>query len=935
MGSDEGPAARRRPEGSPAAVAAPPAAQARLEREQAPAPLRGHVRLLGGVLGQVLVEAEGPDLLAAVEHLRHAAIELRGTSDREAQLRRVVGIVAGLDLDRAELVARAFTVYFQLVNLAEEHFRARILRERSREEGWSGEPGSGPARPRQPVRESLAEAVAEIRAKAGEGALAALVERLQVQPVLTAHPTEARRRAVVDALRRISGLVEQLDDPRLSVSEEAGARRRLLEEVTVLWRTAQLRRQRPTALDEVRTVMSVFDETLFRLVPDLYRELDLALQGEAVGTRAPSFPPYLRWGSWVGGDRDGNPTVTADVTRSAMAIQVEHALRGLEAVTRRVARSLSVSAASTPASAPLLASLERDEADLPEVAAEISKRAPDEPHRRKLALAAERLVATRLELPGAYPSTGAFLADLALVQASLTGAGAARLAYGELQHLRWQAETFGFHLASLEVRQHSGVHAEVIEELAPQAAGDAAALDRLAGEGIASPPARSPLADEVIATLRVMAELQARWGAEACRRYVVSFSRSAADLAAVRALGRLAVPDGSLELDVVPLFESRADLEAAPGVLDEYVALPGVAAWLDDRGRRVEVMLGYSDSAKDVGFLAANVALYRAQGELAGWARRNRAELTLFHGRGGALGRGGGPAGRAIRGQAPGSVAGGFKVTEQGEVIFARYGHPAIGRRHLEQVTWAVLLASTEAHEAALASSERRFMGDVLRMAAASEDAYRSLVTSPGFVDYFARVTPIEELSQLAIGSRPARRGAGADLEDLRAIPWVFAWTQNRCNLPGWYGLGTGLEVLAREPGGLELLRRMYDEWPFFTSLIDNAEMSLAKADPLIAGLYLDQGGRPELTRAIREEFRRSRSGVLEVNRSDRLLARRQVLRRAVDLRNPYVDALSFIQVRFLSELRGGIADPERAARIADLVQLTVNGVAAGLQNTG
>jgi phosphoenolpyruvate carboxylase len=416
---------------------------------------------------------------------------------------------------------------------------------------------------------------------------------------------------------------------------------------------------------------------------------------------------------------------------------------------------------------------------------------------------------------------------------------------------------------------------------------------------------------------------------------VVSFTRAAADLAAVRALASLAVPDGSLELDVVPLFESRADLEAAPRVLDEYLAVPGVAVWLDRSQRRMEVMLGYSDSAKDVGFLAANVALYRAQAELAAWARRNRVELTLFHGRGGALGRGGGPAGRAIRGQAPGSVADRFKVTEQGEVIFARYGNPAIGRRHLEQVTWAVLLASTPGHEAVLAACERRFLGDARRMAAASEAAYRALVGRPGFVEYFMRVTPIEELSELAIGSRPARRGAGAGLEDLRAIPWVFAWSQNRCNLPGWYGLGAGLQVLVEEPGGLARLRRMYAEWPFFTSLIDNAEMSLAKADALIAGLYLELGGSGELTEAIREELRRTHRLVLEVTGSDRPLAGRPILRNAVDLRNPYVDALSFIQVRFLEELRAGAAGPQRASRIADLVRLTVNGVAAGLQNTG
>jgi phosphoenolpyruvate carboxylase len=908
----------------PAGERTPPAARARIEREQTPAPLRHDVRLLGGVLGQVLAESEGPDLLAEVERLRRAAIELRTGADRRAQLERVVGIVAGFDLDRAESVARAFTVYFQLVNLAEEHYRVRILRERGR-----GEPG--------PVRESLAAAVAELREHGGEAALAALLERLEIRPVLTAHPTEARRRAVVDALRRIGRQVERLDDPRLSAGEEADARRRLLEDTTALWRTSQLRRQRPTALDEVRTVMSAFDETLFRLVPDLYRELDRAIAGERAGLEAPAFAPYLRWGSWVGGDRDGNPNVTAEATRQAMAIQSEHVLRGLEAVTRRVARSLSASAATTPPSAALLDSLRRDEADLPEAAAEIRTRAPDEPHRRKLALAAERLAATRTGQPGAYLSSEVFLADLHLVQRSLVEAGAPRLAHGELQHLVWQAETFGFHLASLEVRQHAAVHARVIAELAPEAAGDPDALGRLARDGWPAPPPvdPSPEVAEALETFRSMAELQRRYGAAACRRYVVSFSHAAEDLAVVRALASLAVPDGSLELDVVPLFESRVDLEAAPRTLDRYLAVPGVADWLERSGRRMEVMLGYSDSAKDVGFLAANVALYQAQGELAAWARRHRVELTLFHGRGGALGRGGGPAGRAIRGQAPGSVAGRFKVTEQGEVVFARYGNPAIGRRHLEQVTWAVLLASTPAHEAMLAGCERRFLDDARRMAAASEAAYRKLVGQPGFVEYFMRVTPIEELSELAIGSRPARRSAGADLEDLRAIPWVFAWSQNRCNLPGWYGLGAGLQVLVDEPGGVARLRRMYAEWPFFTALIDNAEMSLAKADALIAGLYLNLGGRPELTDAIRDEFRRTRALVMEVTDSDRPLARRRILRNAVDLRNPYVDALSFIQVRFLAELRAGVADPQRAARIADLVRLTVNGVAAGLQNTG
>jgi phosphoenolpyruvate carboxylase len=918
--------------------------------EEMPAPLRRDVRLLGRLLGKVLEEAGGPELLEDVERLRRATIALRAADGHRRQARaQVIELVAGFDLDRAELVARAFTVYFQLVNLAEEQHRVRTLRERRQHGG--------------PVRESFGAAVAEVREAAGDDGLADLLERLEVVPVLTAHPTEARRRAVVDALRRIAVELLRLDAPRLPGDDEATATRRLLEEITGLWRTAQLRRDRPSPLDEVRSVMAVFDATLFRLVPATYRALEQALAGEASGTGPPPFRPYLRWGSWVGGDRDGNPNVTAETTRAAMAIQADHVLRGLEAVTRRVAQALPVAATTTPPQRELLASLECDSVAFPGPAAAIATRWPDEPYLKKLLLAAERLAATRAALVGGaqtgprqtgglglsppdppgsgYGDAGAFLDDVRLVQSSLAAAGAARLAYGELQQLAWQAETFGFHLASLEVRQHAAVHAQALAELAPGAAGDAAALDRLAVDGWAEEPAEvSEPTREVLDTLRVMAELQARYGPEACRRYVVSFSRGAADLAAVRALGRLAVGEGSLELDVVPLFESRADLERACDVLDQYLELASAQAWLERRGRRLEVMLGYSDSAKDAGFLSANLALYRAQGDLAAWAAARGIDLVLFHGRGGALGRGGGPAGRAVRGQAPGSVAGRFKVTEQGEVIYARYGNLAIGHRHLEQVTNAVLGASTPGARATAAAAEARYLPTAREMAAAAEAAWRGLVEREGFAEFFATVTPIKELGLLRIGSRPARRegdGAGAsgsELADLRAIPWVFAWSQNRCNLPGWFGLGTGLEVVAHRQGGLDRLREMYAEWPFFRSLIENAEMSLAKADPLVAESYLELGGRPDLVAVIREEFRRTRALVTGTTGAGRLLGHRPVLRQAVDLRNPYVDALSFLQVRFLTDLRNGLSG-EEAARAAGLVLLTVNGVAAGLQNTG
>ncbi|MHB1499638.1 MAG: phosphoenolpyruvate carboxylase [Candidatus Dormibacteria bacterium] len=889
-----------------------------------PGPLRADLEHLGTVLEQVLAESGGPGLVTDVADLRRATIRLRQARGSAAAVtnQRVVDLVASLDLDRAERVAQAFTVYFQLVNLAEERHRARSLRERAD----------------QMVPESLAACVAAVRAAVGDGALADLLSRLEVRPVLTAHPTEARRRAVVEALRRISELMERGDSLGRTSGEHMDAERGLYEQVTILWRTAQLRHTAPTPLDEVRTVTAIFDETLFELVPRLCRALERALvDSTAVGRARPQFLTFLRWGSWVGGDREGNPAVTAEVTRLALDVQADHALRALEASASRIGRSLTMSASSTPPSAALAAALSRDRRAMPAAAEEICTRAPAEPHRQWLLLLAERLRATRLGEPGAYPDATTFRADLGVLQASLAEAGAERAAYGELQNLVWQAETFGFTFASLEVRQHARVHARVLQELLEATEPpDAETLDRIALLGWPSPvTVRSDESREVLATLRTMGTIQARWGADACRRYVVSFTRRAADVVGVLALARLADPTGGPVLDVVPLFESRADLGAAPQVLESLFQLPGWRRWLEARGRRLEVMLGYSDATKDAGFLAANLALYRAQAALAAWARAHAVDLILFHGRGGAVGRGGGPAGRAIRGQAPGSVDGRFKVTEQGEVMFARYSNPAIGMRHLEQVTSAVIQASIRSPEAVPEPFDREFEREADLMAEASEAAYRRLVESSGFAEFFAAVSPLAEIGQLRIGSRPGRRTASPGLGGLRAIPWVFAWAQTRVNLPGWYGLGSGLEAVAERHGAARL-QQMEREWPFFRSVLENAEMSLAKADPMIAGLYLSRGGRPDLVALIRDEFRRTRAQVTLATGHERMLAGHPVLRRAVDLRNPYVDALSFLQLRFLAEARGqdaGHADDQ--SRLVDLVLQTVNGVAAGLQNTG
>jgi phosphoenolpyruvate carboxylase len=669
-------------------------------------------------------------------------------------------------------------------------------------------------------------------------------------------------------------------------------------------------------LDEVRTVMTAFDETLFRVLPGLYRGLETALAGAASGAAPATAPAFLRLGSWVGADRDGNPTVTAQVTRETAVIHADHALRALETAADRIGRSLTLNSPAPPGPG-LAAALRTAARRHPDLLAGITARAPQEPYRCYLLYAARRLRATRLaDATLAYPGPAGFVADVALLQDALAAAGAPRQAFGELQHLRWQAETFGFHLASLEIRQHSAVHERALAELR-----NGTELSVLTGE--------------VLATFEAMAWVQERFGTVACHRYVVSFTRSAADIAAVYELAAAACPDGPPVIDAIPLFESGGDLARATGILDGMLALPPVAARLEANGGELEAMLGYSDSAKELGPVPATLRLYAAQQRMTAWAAERGIRLTLFHGRGGALGRGGGPAGRAVLAQAPGSVNGRFKVTEQGEVIFARYGDPVIARRHLEQVSSAVLLASAGPGAPAGAPPEERFRELTSRMEEAALAAYRALVGADGFAGWLARISPLEEISRLRIGSRPARRGVGADqasLDELRAIPWVFSWAQTRVNLPGWFGLGSGLAAAADGPGGLAAVQAAYQAWPLLAVLLDNAEMSLAKTDREIARRYLDLGGRPDLSAAVLAEYDLTRRLVLEVTGHSRLLANRPVLSRAVALRDPYVDALSHLQLRALAALRAGALERDRLER---LLLLTVNGVAAGLQNTG
>ena len=939
-------------------------------------PLAHEVRFLGSLLGQVIAEQAGPELFATVERIRRRTIALRRGDpeivlEPDIERERLAAEIASLDVEHAAAVARAFTLYFQLVNLAEERQRIRMLRTRARR-------AKG-----RPIDESIGEAVERLARTTDRDALEAMLRTVEVHPVLTAHPTEARRRTLLVALRRIRRLLDALDDPLTTPDEDADLRRRLREEITLLWHTGDLRAVLPTPLDEVRSALAIFDETLFTVVPRYVRALDRALDavpasGDSptaspspalaadagrTGTRAVAAPSLLRFGSWIGSDRDGHPGVTAEITLHAARLQADHLLRGYEAVASRLMQTVAARVAPDRVDRALGSALARDAEELPEVVRQLRRRFPEEPYRQRLGAIAERIRRTRAALTGetgaragGYADAAALDAELASLQHALVEDALGRVAWGEVAELRWQLATFGFHLASLEVRQHAAVHAAALRALRSGADPD---LEVAAGVTVA----------EVLATFRSIARLQARFGVEACRRYVISFTTSPDDVAAVLELARLAaepepfgrpvpaladLPPDLPVLDVVPLLESADALAGATELLDGLLADPAYRAHLRERGDAQEVMLGYSDSSKESGFLAANWLLYRAQEALTATSRRHGITLTLFHGRGGALGRGGGPANRAILAQAPGSVGGRLKFTEQGEVIAGHFADVSIAQRHLEQVTAAALLASTPEHERSTEEAAAIGRTTMTELTAVSRTAYRSLVERPAFGAFFRAATPIDLIAGLGLGSRPsARPGAGPsrpsagaapvaalDVDALRAIPWVFAWSQARANLPGWFGLGTALEAIT-DRGGKEVvdhLASLYRRWPFFASVLDNAELSLAKADLGTFHRYADLAVGPEATAIrgmIEAEYARSVRMLLLITSRERLLAGHPTLERSIDLRNPYVDALSAVQVELLGRLRKPDLAPADEAAIRNVIGVTINGIAAGLQNTG
>ena len=892
------------------------------EEHELPPSLRNNMELCLQILREVLNEFD-PKLLNMFDEVRTDAVEasaehfagfLDDSDHGNEGLRKAVEIIDAMNLHDAQLMARAFTTYFHLANLCEENHRVSVLRQRESEVDEN--------QAVDPVNE-LTVVYHQLITEMGPAKAKALLEKLEFHPVFTAHPTEARRKAVEGKIRRIAELLEVR--PLLGGSEKRENYRRLFNEIDALFRTSPIEHRKPTPVEEANTIIDIFDSTLFDTIPQVYRRFDDWLLGDQAGLVPPACPAFFHPGSWIGSDRDGNPNVTAKVSRQVARNFSDHVIAALEDATRTVGKNLTMDSEATPASEELRLLWGRQKEMSERLTQNADQLSTKEPHRAVMLVMADRLhytIARDTDLM--YHSCEDFLADLKIVQRSLA-ASDPRSAYGPLQDLIWQAETFGFHMVEMEFRQHSVVHSRALEDIREHG---------LHGER----GPLQPMTQEVLDTFRALGAIQKRNGLKAAGRYIISFTKSAQNVRDVYELNRLAFsnPKDVPAIDVIPLFEQLEDLQNSVNVLDEIIKIPEMQARLKATGGKMEVMLGYSDSSKDAGPTTSIFALHETEGKIVEWAERNNIDLTLSHGRGGAAGRGGGPANRAVLAQPKGSVNCRFKLTEQGEVIFARYGNPTLAVRHIESVAAATLLQSAPSIEKLNTEMTEKYADMTQQLNDASHERFLDLLGTPDFAPWFSIVTPLTEVGLLPIGSRPAKRGLGAkSLDDLRTIPWVFAWAQARINLAAWYGLGTACEQF----GDLDTLRQAYKEWPLFSTFIDNIEMSIAKTDERIAKMYLALDDREDLNEKVLGEMELTRKWVLRIVGDEWPLEHRHVLGQAIRIRSPYVDALSLTQVLALKSLRRRVDKEElsqsQQAGFIYLILCTVSGVAAGLQNTG
>lgn len=919
-----------------------------------PPVLKQDVESLQQLLEQIVTEQAGEDSSRLITQLRQLARERRvglpGADDRLARR------IQQLSEEEIAVAVRALSIYFDLANLAEDLQRVRVLRERELAAG---------DRPRQ---ESLAAAVAALKQSGrSAGEVRALLDKLCVDLVFTAHPTEAKRRTTRRIIRQLREELRATHGSALLPQEQAAAHERMLSELTLLWQIDQMRPQPPTVMQEVERGLFFFDN-LWEVAPRLRGELRAALKSQFgdIPANPESQPAFVKFGSWIGGDRDGNPFVTADITARTLDVLRKAAIERHLAECQRLSQLLVMSDRRFSVTPEFHAALTATLSRFSGLRATVETIAEVEVYRRWLKIIEARLVAA-LASSGAtssesfaYGGADDLLADVVVLRKSLVQHHGERIAARYVDNWIDQIITFGLHFATLDVRQDSRVHVEVLTEMFKCAGKcpDYAALDEAARQALLVQGlsvgnevlqySLSEMARETLSLFKLLARTVRSQGAERLGGHVISMTHAPSDVLAVLALWQWAwksTPgDGQRPLaylPIVPLFETIDDLRRGPEILDQLLSIPQYRDYLHSSGEAEPpqiIMVGYSDSTKDGGYLAASVGLYRAQEKLAGIARKHGVRLIVFHGRGGSLGRGGGPAARAILSLPPDSVNGSLRMTEQGEVLAERYDDENIAFRHLEQVTWATLLVSGRPTEAPPAE----WPGLLERLARRSYLRYRELVEHPGFLAYFDQATPISEIERMPIGSRPSRRRERKSLADLRAIPWTFAWTQNRHFLPAWFGLGTALVEAVQERGGdWSEFQQMYERWPMFQAIIDNATLALTKADIAIGQRYAELVDDPEIGRGlwsmIAGEFEQSRASVLMIAGQPSLLAGTPWLQQSIQERNPFVDPLNLIQIELIRRMRAAADAGDDAAceRLRQLVRLTIQGVASGLRTTG
>ncbi len=903
--------------------------------------LRMEVRSLGATLGRTIATLEGEKTLEMVETLRTLAKSSR--AGEAAAARSLAQAVARLTPAEALNQAMAFTLYFELVNLAEENFRIRLLRERNQRHRQAVAAGQAS----EPMRESIEAAVRELKA-AGVPRVRVqkIVRQLSIELVFTAHPTESKRRTMLEKLATLGDILR-----RHTLEEIQHAPDDIKREIVSLWLTDRSRTERPEVADEARTGLWYFDRTLFQLLPRLHEELQGALDRYYPGVKAPRR--WLSFGSWIGGDRDGNPGVTAGVTAEVLRMNRRMAIKKLAETLSNLAGSITVSDRRAKF-APVIQRMAEECRASSDLMSRVGARYPREPYRIILSSLREQLMAQAdADLLKPEPKAGRVTAAnvrkiLTAIEADLRRGRAAPLADGALKEALTAVDIFGLGMARLDLRQHSAWHAKAVAELLGRPdyeqleEGDKQALlaAAIAEAGELDDRKLAGFANDVrvvLDPLRLAVRAQAEFGPESLGIYIISMTNGVSDVLEVQFLQTLA----GVRLPIAPLFETLDDLQRAPAILAALFGNEAYATELARQGGHQHVMLGYSDSNKDCGYLTANWALYQAQDAIMAVCKKHAVRITLFHGRGGSIARGGGPAAKAILAQPVGLKDGGIRVTEQGEVLSTRYHDVDLAHRVLEQMAYGVLLGANEAQKGAR-RLPKRWVQAMEEMSAASLAAYRACVhDDPEFLTFWRQATPIDDISELNFGSRPTyRRKGSVTVSDLRAIPWVFSWMQSRFNFPGWYGLGQGLDVILRRgPAGVKLLREMYQRWPFFQTAIANAQLTMCKADMSIAGVYAslveDEGVRDRVFGRITGEFRLAEKAVLAITGQAELLENEPVLARSIKLRNPYVDPLNYLQVEMIKRRRGSRLKKADREGIRAVLELTVNGIAGGLKNTG